>query len=55
MITIINIKTKVKKTYTDKKARLILDNELIGKDYKVVEVPKAEQPPEVEKKVSIKK
>jgi len=54
MVKLLNIKAKKVKQYTDKKARLILDNPLIGGDYKIVSVPKAETPEEVTTKVSIK-
>jgi len=55
MITLLNKVTKKKKQYTDKKARLILDNPLIGGNYQIVSLPKAETPSEVIEKVSIKK
>lgn len=47
MITLRNKKTKKEKSYTDKKARLIMANELLGKDYEVVgAIEKAPTPPE---------
>lgn len=55
MITLLNIKTKVQKVYTNKKAELIMGNPLVSKDFKVISTDvKIPDPPEVAK-VSINK
>lgn len=50
MIKLQHIKTKVTRTYTNKKAELILDNPLLNKEYKVIDAGvKLPDPPEVAK------
>lgn len=54
MISLINNKTKSVKSYTDKKAKMILENPLLSGMYSIVKSEvRQEDPPEVGK-VSIK-